>query len=113
MTSPPVWRIELGAAIKAARKAAELSQQDLAAALGVRQPTVSQWERGGTAPRTKHLFRLLRLLGPRLICPLLRDEDMATPVDSRNGRRHLGRSRPFVCGANRRELPPPTPGGDR
>ena len=113
MTSPTAWQIELGAAIRAARKAAELSQQDLAAALGVRQSTVSQWERGGTTPRTKHLLGLLRLLGPRLIRPLLREEVVVTPVDRWNGRRHLGRSRPFVCGAHRRELPPPTPGGDR
>jgi transcriptional regulator with XRE-family HTH domain len=112
MTSPPAWQTELGTAIKAARKAAQLSQQDVAAALGVRQSTVCHWERGSTAPKTRHLLGLLRLLGPRLIRPLLREKPMVTPVDSLNGRRHLGRSRPFVCG-HRRELPPPMPGGDR
>ncbi len=46
----PGWRIELGAAIREARQAADLSQEDLANALGVRQSSVSQWERGTTAP---------------------------------------------------------------
>ena len=38
----------LSEAIRAARRRAGLSQAELAAALGVRQSSVSQWERGST-----------------------------------------------------------------
>ncbi len=59
----PGWRGELGAAIREARLAAGLSQEDLAGVLGVRQSSVSQWERGTTVPATRHLLGLLRVLG--------------------------------------------------
>jgi transcriptional regulator with XRE-family HTH domain len=62
----PGWRLELGAAIREARQAAGLSQEDLAGALGVRQSSVSQWERGTTAPATPHLLGLFRTLGAQL-----------------------------------------------
>ena len=61
------WRLELGAAIREARRSAGLAQADLADALGVRQSSVSQWERGTTAPTTWHLLGLLRLLGVWLV----------------------------------------------
>jgi transcriptional regulator with XRE-family HTH domain len=93
-TTVPAWQTELGAAIRAARKAAGLSQEDLAAALGVRQSSVSQWEGGGTAPRTKHLLGLLRILGPLLVRLLLREDAMATVVEGGRWTRLVECNRP-------------------
>jgi transcriptional regulator with XRE-family HTH domain len=73
------WRVEVGAAIRQARLAARLSQEDLAGALGVRQSSVSQWERGTTAPATCHLLGLLRVLGA-LLARLLLGEDATVQV---------------------------------
>ena len=73
----PAWRVELGAAIQEARKAAGLSQEEVAAALGVRQSSISQWERAVTAPTTGHLLGLLRILGAVLVRLLLRDDSFA------------------------------------
>jgi transcriptional regulator with XRE-family HTH domain len=70
----PGWRVELGAAIREARQAADLSQEDLANALGVRQSSVSQWERGTTAPATWHLLGLLGVLGAQLAQQLFGNE---------------------------------------
>jgi HTH-type transcriptional regulator/antitoxin HipB len=52
----------LSGAIRAARRRAGLSQAELAAALGVRQSSVSQWERGSTRPSTDHLLALTSVL---------------------------------------------------
>jgi transcriptional regulator with XRE-family HTH domain len=68
------WRVELGGAIRAARKQAGMGQAELAGALGVRQSSVSQWEQGRTAPATGHLLGLLRVLGA-LLARLLLGED--------------------------------------
>jgi transcriptional regulator with XRE-family HTH domain len=82
------WRVELGAAIRQARMAARLSQEDLAGTLGVRQSSVSQWERGTTAPATCHLLGLLQVLGALLARLLLGEEatvqggDVEPPVES-------------------------------
>ncbi len=84
------WRVELGAAIRQARMAARLSQEDLASTLGVRQSSVSQWERGTTAPATCHLLGLLRVLGALLARLLLGDDvrvqsgDVELPVFCRS-----------------------------
>lgn len=51
--------------------AAGRSQADVASALDVRQSSVSQWEAGRTAPSTRHLLGLMRLLGDRLVRPLV------------------------------------------
>jgi transcriptional regulator with XRE-family HTH domain len=64
---------ELGEAIRAARRAAGLTQEAVAHALDVRQSSVSQWERGTTVPRTLHLIDLMRLCGRELVALLLRD----------------------------------------
>ena len=71
MTEVPTWQVWLGAAIQAARQQAELTQAEVAARLGVRQSSVSQWERGTTAPTTRHLLVLQQFLGPALIQQLL------------------------------------------
>lgn len=73
----PAWRVELGAAIQEARTAAGLSQEEVAAALGVRQSSISQWERAVTAPTTGHLLGLLRILGAVLVRLLLGNDSFA------------------------------------
>jgi transcriptional regulator with XRE-family HTH domain len=52
----------LSEAIRAARRRAGLSQAELAELLGVRQSSVSQWERGSTKPSTVHLLALASAL---------------------------------------------------
>jgi transcriptional regulator with XRE-family HTH domain len=74
MTSTPTPQNELGRAIKTARRAAKLSQSETAAALGVRQSSVCQWERGNTVPKTKHLLQLLKLFGTTLTRLLVPEE---------------------------------------
>jgi DNA-binding NarL/FixJ family response regulator/transcriptional regulator with XRE-family HTH domain len=54
----------LGAIIVEARIRAGLSQTELAAALGVRQASVSQWERDRTTPTLLLFRRMVGMLGP-------------------------------------------------
>lgn len=49
--------------IKQARKKMGLNQKEVAAALGVSQPTVSDWEADRKMPTRKNLLRLSELLG--------------------------------------------------
>lgn len=59
----PELRKQWGRNIAAGRKAIGLSrQEDLAAALRIRQSTVSKWERGVQAPRDDMKARLAALL---------------------------------------------------
>ena len=46
-----------------ARKAAGISQADVAAALGVTRAAVNDWEHGRFAPRGKRLPQIAKLLG--------------------------------------------------
>ncbi len=62
MTDHPS-RHDLAAWIRAARRRAGLSQGELADQLGIRQASVSQWERGTTQPSTQHLLALVQELG--------------------------------------------------
>ena len=48
--------------IRSFRKAANMSQQDVGRALGVKQATVSAWEMGTASPRAYMLLPLCRLL---------------------------------------------------
>jgi len=57
----------LSEAIRAARRRAGLSQAELAELLGVRQSSVSQWERGSTKPSTVHLLALTAALKCSLV----------------------------------------------
>jgi len=57
----------LGDAIRAARVAANMSQAELAELLGIRQSSVSQWERGVTDPWVGYFLEMVRLLGPSLL----------------------------------------------
>lgn len=58
-------RQRLGEAIRDARKAQDppLTQQDLARAVGVHQPSVSAWELGRTMPAPTTVLTLVALLG--------------------------------------------------
>jgi putative transcriptional regulator len=70
-----VW----GQRIRAARKAAGLSQVQLARAVGVVQQIVSNWECGKTAPHYDCRPRLARVLGVNA------DELFSYPADDLNG----------------------------
>jgi len=50
--------------IQAARHKAGLTQADLADALGVRQSSVGQWERGATTPTLGMFHCMVAVLGP-------------------------------------------------
>ncbi len=52
----------LAVEIREARRRAHMSQVELAAALGIRQSSVSQWERAVTEPSSQNLLDLLRVL---------------------------------------------------
>lgn len=58
---------ELGVRIKDARKKAGLTQEQLATKMGVKRPTITQWETGATTPHARKLEELAKALGlPRL-----------------------------------------------
>jgi transcriptional regulator with XRE-family HTH domain len=64
-TNPKANRT-LGAKIRAARRMAGLSQASLAELMGVRQSSISQWERGHTRPSLEHLVPLASALNASL-----------------------------------------------
>lgn len=49
--------------IKALRRAAGLTQDDLASAMGIAQNSISQWETEVVLPRTRDLPQLAKVLG--------------------------------------------------
>jgi len=57
---------EYGSHLASLRKAAALSQQQLADIVGVRQATVAAWERSATPPRGEFLVALSEALGVSL-----------------------------------------------
>lgn len=57
---------EYGLHLASLRKAASLSQQQLADTVGVRQATVAAWERSATPPRGEFLVPLSEALGVSL-----------------------------------------------
>jgi transcriptional regulator with XRE-family HTH domain len=56
-------RLDVGALVREARRHAGLTQAELAARLGTKQPVVSRWERGVDTPRFDTLARLLQECG--------------------------------------------------
>jgi transcriptional regulator with XRE-family HTH domain len=81
VTSVSAWQHELGLAIQTARRAAQMSQEEVASSVGVKQSSVSQWEHGLTAPKTRHLLLLLKLFGAALV-DLVIAEDRAAKTES-------------------------------
>jgi HTH-type transcriptional regulator/antitoxin HipB len=68
MTFQPIpTRLALGAALRDARKAKGLTQQELADSTRIAQPTVSNAERGESNVRIETLFGLLAALELELI----------------------------------------------
>lgn len=65
-----------GEAVREGRRAAGHTQEDVAAALNVKQPTISGWENGDTFPTPGNLLRLARFvdLDPVELLELLADE---------------------------------------
>lgn len=86
---------ELGDRLRAARRAANLTQADVARQLGVHVMSVSQWERGVNTPEEARLAKLAELYG-------------AEPASLRYGAAHVGRDRTVYTPnpALRRRLPP-------
>ncbi|MET3132887.1 transcriptional regulator with XRE-family HTH domain [Oxalobacteraceae bacterium GrIS 1.11] len=58
------YRVDLGARILAARLRADLTQDDLAACVGMSQQCVAKWESGKSAPRAGRMDALVSVLGP-------------------------------------------------
>jgi transcriptional regulator with XRE-family HTH domain len=68
VTEPPLpveSGLELGL-VRRARRAADLSQRDLAARMGVSQSTVARWETGQSSPTLTQVEQMLALGGLRL-----------------------------------------------
>ncbi|WP_331743000.1 helix-turn-helix domain-containing protein (plasmid) [Streptomyces sp. NBC_00868] len=76
---PPRVRAQL-------RRAAGLTQKDIADAVGVRRVAVARWELGQTHPRRPHrelYIHLLQRLAERFPEAAKADEGMPTPVSER------------------------------
>lgn len=58
----PLMAKVLGNALRAARKEKQLSQDDVARAVGVSRAAVGQWEAGDTEPSTGHLLTVCKFL---------------------------------------------------
>ena len=59
----PTPRPQQGARLRALRKAAKLSQAELAALVGEQQPAISFWERSDKPPRSDVLAKMAKALG--------------------------------------------------
>src|SRR6266542_3153472 len=83
--SERVGRCRRPAGRDGAGRAVGLAQADLADALGVRQSSVSQWERGTTSPTTRHLLALLGLLGAVLVRLLVGEDGSSKEAHASSG----------------------------
>ena len=70
--------MEIQKAIKELRKQYNMSQSDLADALGVSNVTVSNWENGKSVPRYQHIAKMAEM-SPDDSC--FRDDDAASMSD--------------------------------
>lgn len=72
----------LGDRIAAAREAAGLSQQDLAARLGVRKRSLLEWENDRAEPRANRLSTMSGILGVSIVWLMTgQGEGLTTPVE--------------------------------
>lgn len=69
--------MEIAGKIRAARKAAKITQAALAAALGVTPAAISLWETGETAPKRDNLLAMARIFGVPASAFL--DDDLDAP----------------------------------
>ena len=53
----------IGERIRAARKAADVNQTEVAVAVGVTSTTVARWELGHASPYLEHIVKIANLLG--------------------------------------------------
>lgn len=56
-----------GRLIRRRRRELEITQRELAIALGISQPAISSWEHGGSTPTAEALLGLLRALQLTLV----------------------------------------------
>jgi transcriptional regulator with XRE-family HTH domain len=84
----------IAASLRAARRAAGLSQPQLGLRVGVRQSTVSQWERGRVIPTLPMVCRLVAVLGPWPLLEALLPSQRADPHDTPPGPRPSRGERP-------------------
>lgn len=88
----PAYRAEVGSAIAAARAAKGLTQQKLADRIKVSSQSVSEWERGRSAPGLEPLRRLCEALdvSPRVLLAMppnrSSERDLLESLISRMGR---------------------------
>ena len=68
------WARQWGINLKGARRLVRMTQRDLAAAIGVSQPTVARWEAGLNSPSDAHKVALATALNQdvRALFPLMR-----------------------------------------
>ena len=75
--------MDVGATIRAARRAEGVSQAQLAERIGSTQPQVSAWERGTRSPKASDLQRIAEALGRVLRVSL--DQPRAASTVGRKG----------------------------
>lgn len=81
VSSPDPESIAFGQRLSDARRAADLSQSDLAHRIGVKARTVRAWEKGEVAPRANRLSILCGLLNVPLVWLMTgRNPEQAQPV---------------------------------
>ncbi len=76
--------MHIGEKIVALRRAAALSQEELAEAVGVSRQAVAKWETGESVPEIDRLVRLATLFAVS-VDSLVRDEDSCAPVPAAGG----------------------------
>jgi len=88
--------------LRRTRRTADLSQRELAAALGVAQATVARWETGVTSPNLETVCRLAEIAGLRLV--LVDEQGRSVPpmaedaLRDRAGRRFPAHLDGWECG---------------
>lgn len=75
--------------LKSMREAANLTQKEAAAKLGVHQSAVAQWETGRTSPRTARLAQIAALYGCG-VADLIEPEAYGAGAPSGAGTVHTG-----------------------
>jgi transcriptional regulator with XRE-family HTH domain len=88
LTTTPLRTLRAGDVIRAARRAAGLTQQQLAALVGTTQSAIARWESASESPRLDSLASVLRACGVEADIRFRRHDD----VDRAQIREHLALS---------------------